>query len=115
LPNGVILASQVRYAETFAARLLGMMLKKRFPPEYDALLLTPCNSIHTFFMLCPLDVFFLDNEIKVLRICENLAPGKGWVMVSGAKHVLELAAGCAAKSGVKVGDKLIFTERERRG
>jgi len=109
------LANQVRYADTFSARFFGMMLKKRFPLEYDALLLTPCNSIHTFFMLYPLDVLFLDSETKILKICENLAPGRSLAVVNGAKHVLELPAGCVARSSVNVGDKLIFSERERRG
>ncbi|MBS3885983.1 MAG: DUF192 domain-containing protein [Dethiobacter sp.] len=115
MSNGVILANQVRYADTFAARFFGMMLKRQFPHEYDALLLTPCNSVHTFFMFYPLDLLFLDSEIKVLRIYENLAPCRSWATVRGAKHVLELAAGRVARSGVKVGDMLIFSERERRG
>ncbi len=115
LSGGEILAKRVRYADTFAARFLGLMLKRKFPAEYDALLLTPCSSVHTFLMLYPLDILFLDSEIKVLRIYEKLPPCRSWAVVRGSRHVLEMEAGSVARYNVNVGDKLIFYERERRG
>lgn len=114
MSSGEILAKRVRYGNTFAARLKGLMFKKRFPLEYDALLLTPCNSVHTFFMRYPIDVLFLDGEIKILTIYESLSPGKICPAVKGAKHVLELAAGSVARSGATVGEKLLFSKAERR-
>ena len=44
------------------------MFKKKMG-EFDALLIKPCNSIHTFFMRYPIDVLFLDmpNPCEVLE------------------------------------------------
>jgi hypothetical protein len=78
---------------------------RRGLPAGEGLLLTPAPSIHTAFMRFPIDVLFLDRDLQVLKIVEQLPP---WRMASKrrARSVLELTAGECARRGVAVGDRL---------
>jgi uncharacterized membrane protein (UPF0127 family)/CheY-like chemotaxis protein len=76
----------------------------------EGLLLCPAPSIHTAFLRFPIDVLFLDSDLRVLRIVEQLRP---WRIAAKrrARAVLELAAGEIARRGVKVGDRLSLRDR----
>jgi len=87
---------------TYFKRLLGYMF--RVKPHYDALLLTPCNSINTFFMEFNIDVLFLDEHMQVIKKIENLAPGQIIAKVLGAKMVIESKEG--AFNNIKEGNIL---------
>jgi uncharacterized membrane protein (UPF0127 family) len=56
-------------------------------------------------MRFPIDVIFLDGEGLVLRVAEHVAP---WRLVSQRKAhaVIELAAGVAARLGIREGQPL---------
>jgi uncharacterized membrane protein (UPF0127 family) len=58
-----------------------------------------------FFMRFSIDAVFLDASQTVVRIVPELRP---WRTAShrGAKAVLELAAGEAARRGVRIGEQL---------
>ncbi|HEV2982028.1 MAG TPA: DUF192 domain-containing protein [Solirubrobacteraceae bacterium] len=79
----------------------------------EGLLITPAPAIHTAFMGYAIDVLFLDRDLCVIEIVENLRP---WRLASkrGAHSVLELAAGECARRGVSVGDRLVLRKREQR-
>ena len=61
-------------------------------PE-EGLWIVPCAMIHTLFMRFPIDVVFLDRELKALRVVESLKPWRVSPWVLGAHSVLELAGG----------------------
>jgi uncharacterized membrane protein (UPF0127 family) len=86
------------------------MFQKQFPAEYDALLITPCNAVHTMFMRYAIDVLFLDSELKVLHICHALRPWRLSQLIKGAACVIESEAGSAKRCGIQVGDRLHFQE-----
>ena len=58
-----------------------------------------------FFMKFPIDAVFLDRDLVVLRIAADLRP---WRTAAhrGAKAVLELPAGEAARRGLQPGERL---------
>ena len=58
----------------------------------DGLLLRPTGSVHTCFMRFPIDVVFLDAELRVLRVVDELRPWRA-AGRRGARAVLELAPG----------------------
>jgi uncharacterized membrane protein (UPF0127 family) len=91
-------------ADSYTKRLLGYMFRKK--PHYEAILLKPCNSIHTFFMKFNIDVLFLDNQMQVIKKIENLKPGQVVMKVRGAKIVIESKVG--AFNNIKNGYKLYF-------
>jgi len=81
----------VLLANSYSKRLFGYMLKKT--PHHNAILLNPCNSIHTFFMKFDIDVLFLDENMQVIKKIENLRPGQVITKVTGARAVLESKGG----------------------
>jgi uncharacterized membrane protein (UPF0127 family) len=78
-------------ADSFFKRFMGYMFQKE--PKYEAILIKPCNSIHTFFMRFNIDVFFVDEHMQVIKIVKNLSPGKVIFPVKGACAVVEVKAG----------------------
>ena len=78
-------------ADSYSKRLLGYMFRKK--PHHTAIMLKPCNSIHTFFMKFNIDVLFLDEHMQVIKKIENLMPGKIVTKVRGAKMVIEAKEG----------------------
>lgn len=100
-----ILGRQVERADTFWLRLKGLMGRKNFPPG-SGLLISPCNSIHTFFMNFPIDVIFLDSEKKVIFLREEVTPSKLVFPVKEAVQVVELPAGTISMTNTEIGDSV---------
>ena len=73
--------------------------------EDEGLLLRPAPSIHTWFMRFPIDAVFLDRELRVIDTASEVRP---WRFASrrGARAVLELSAGEAARLGIRAGMRL---------
>lgn len=105
---------RVKLANTFIARLRGLMLAGLLQRD-EGLLLTRCSSIHTCFMRQSVDVIFLDAGGVVKRCVSDLPP---WRMrlrsyrdghdgpASKARHVLELRAGSIARLKIRKGARL---------
>lgn len=89
-------------ADTFTKRLFGYMFRKK--PHHDAIMLKPCNSIHTFFMKFNIDVLFLNGDMQVIKKIENLGPGQVVTKVMGAKIVIESKEG--AFNNIKEGNRI---------
>ena len=71
----------------------------------EGMLFPRTGSVHTMFMRFPIDVVFLDAELRVLSVREAV-PAWRAVKERGAKWTLELAAGEAARSGITPGAQL---------
>jgi len=76
----------------------------------EGLLIEPCNSIHTFFMLFSIDVVFLDKNNQVIKIIHNLKPFRH-AGAFRATAVLELMAGTALEIGIVPGKVLRWEEK----
>lgn len=101
--NGEVICPRVAIADSMFSRMKGLMFSEELP-DCDGLLITPCNSIHTFFMLYSLDVLFLDKDFKVIKAIYDLRPWRmSWVYFK-AQQVLEMKAG-TLKKGIKTGDQ----------
>src|SRR5262245_54066512 len=103
--RGEVLASNIQPAHTFARRLKGLCLRRRFPAG-EGLWLSPCRAIHTFGMRFPIDAVFLDDRLKVVELREWIAPGRLVRPVLQASSVVELPAGVVAATGTRIGDVL---------
>ena len=86
----------------------GLMFVEEIEDNY-ALHITPCNQIHMLNMRFALDVVYLDPNGRVVRIDENVQPGKICKTVKQAKSVIEMKAFAAAKFGISQGDILEMT------
>lgn len=93
--NGICVASRVRTAASFASRCIGL-LNRRYLPDDEGLLLRPGGSIHTLGMRFGIDVLFLDDEMRILKIVRRLRPWRLAIAPRGTSSVLEIASGRAA-------------------
>ena len=69
------------------------------------LLVPHCSAVHTMFMRFPVDVVYLDRNMTVCGLRENMVPFR-FSSCPGASKVLELAAGEAAKYRIVSGTVL---------
>lgn len=99
----------VRRADTFAARLAGLLFTD---PEKDGrpLWIVPCSSIHTLGMRRPLDILFLDREMRVVKKVLKVKPMTLCVSCSKAHSVLEFFSGKWDPSSIEEGDALEVRE-----
>ncbi|HXA28379.1 MAG TPA: DUF192 domain-containing protein [Candidatus Angelobacter sp.] len=100
--DGGVVAPHVEVAGTAWRRFMGLMFRSELPAGHG-LALTPCSSIHMFFMRIPLDVAFLDREGRVLRVYHGIRPWRVSRVVRGARTAVELPAGTLREAGVEKG------------
>ncbi len=87
-----IIAKNVKKTSNFIQRCLGLMFSQDMY-GFDGLLLYPCKSIHTFFMFYPIDVVFLNGDMKIVGILRNMKPWRITKIYFNAQQVLELKGG----------------------
>jgi uncharacterized membrane protein (UPF0127 family) len=104
-----VVAERVMRADTFLTRLVGLLGRGGLT-ESEALWIAPCKGIHTMGMSFPIDVLFLDDDLKVVATRENVAPWRATRFFRTATSVLELRAGSIRRSGVAVGNQMGFVE-----
>ena len=104
-----VITENLLVADTYYKRLKGLMFTKELPIN-NALHITPCNEIHTFFMNYSIDVLYLDINNNILSIDEELKPGKIGRYVKGAVCVIELPSGRIKSQGILIGQTVEFTK-----
>lgn len=102
-----VIAEDVIIADTLFKRMKGLLGKKEFG-KGQAIVLEPCNSIHTFFMRFPIDVLFLDKENKILKAVPSLEPFKLTRVYFSAARTVELSCGTIKSFSIKEGDSLLI-------
>ncbi len=105
ITRNTVLANNCAHARTFFARFKGLQFKKELPADHG-LLITPCNSIHMFFMRFAIDAVFIDANGAVVYIEEGIKPWRVSRIVRNAESVLELPAGTVSSTGTVKGDQL---------
>lgn len=106
--HNIIIANDAQVANTFFTRLKGLLGTSHLGIG-KGLIIRPCNSIHTVAMKYPIDVLFMDEHDKVLKIANDMTSGK-FSLCRNSSYVVELPAGVAVATGTAVGDKLSITE-----
>lgn len=103
--GGEVVTPRLYRADTMWSRMRGLLGRGALAPG-EGLWISPCSSIHMFCMRFPIDAVFIDEQLQVVRVAEDLRP---WRMARGGKFahsVLELPPGKAAFFNIRVGDKL---------
>ena len=103
--DGSIVCERCLLAETALTRMRGL-LGRRELPSGEGILLKPASSVHMAFMRFPIDAVFLDGDLRVVKVAADLRPWRA-AANRGAKAVLELPAGEAARRGLTPGDRLV--------
>jgi uncharacterized membrane protein (UPF0127 family) len=77
-----------------------------------AMLLSPAGSVHTFRMRIPIDVAYLDRDLRVLAV-RTMRPGRLGLPRLRSRHVLEAEAGAMAGWGLRAGVRVSVREQVR--
>ncbi|MBN2724890.1 MAG: DUF192 domain-containing protein [Deltaproteobacteria bacterium] len=101
------ICSNVKLASSFRSRLKGLMFTKSIDKD-EGLYITPCTSIHMFFMKFSIDAVFLDSNGVILEIYHDLKPWRLSRLHVAAHGVLELHKGVAREYGLEKNTKLEF-------
>jgi uncharacterized membrane protein (UPF0127 family) len=102
--TGVIVAQELELAADSKTRNRGLLGRSGLA-DGSALIIAPCNAVHTFFMRFTIDVVFVDRQGHVLKLCHHLKPWRIGVGVRGFAAI-ELAAGAIDRSQIVAGDRL---------
>ena len=103
--DGTTLIGDVEPVFSLFRRMKGLLGRESLGPG-RAMLLSPCNSVHTFFMKFSLDLVFLDRSLAVRKIVRNVPPNRVVFGGRGARSVLEMEAGWLAGQAVARGDRI---------
>jgi uncharacterized membrane protein (UPF0127 family) len=106
--TGAVLAYELKKAESFWQRFLGLMPYKELPAG-EGMLLSPCQSVHTFFMRFAIDVIYLDTDKRIVEAYPNVKPWRVLPFNRRSRSVLELAPGTLLKTHTDVGHHLNFS------
>ncbi len=107
ISNGRVLAYDAHAANSFGKRLKGLLGQKFFE-RGDALVISPCQQIHSYGMKFKFDAIFVDKEMRVIHVLETIPPFKISPFIKKAYMVIELPAGTVASSGTVYNHQLIF-------
>ena len=109
LKDGVVLVHSLETATGLFSRMRGL-LGRRTLADGCGMCISPCNSIHTFFMKFPLDLVFLSAEDEVVKTFFGVRP---WTMVYAggrARKVIEVRAGWLSRDALKIGDRITLSD-----
>lgn len=90
-------------AESVISRMVGLLGRDHLASD-EAMWITNCNSIHTFFMRFAIDCVFVDKKGQIKKIYHEVKPWKIAGPVWGASAVVEMAAGQARSKNLSVGE-----------
>ena len=99
------LIADLEIARGFWSRGKGLLGRSSLA-EGQALWIHRCNSIHTFFMKFSIDCVFVDKNLKVKALYQDVPPWRLVPPVWGASSVIEMRSGTITERKISVGDQL---------
>lgn len=105
LTKGTTTATKARLARSHMARLIGLLNRSSLDLG-EALVLSPCKSVHTCFMRFPIDVVSLDASGEVIGLMEDMRPFRFSPLWRHAKAIVELPVGTIKANKIEPRDRL---------
>lgn len=102
-----VLSDNCRMAEDFRTRLIGLLDRSEIQPG-EALVITPCQQIHMFFMKFPIDVIFVDRTDTVVGLVENIQPFALSPIIRNSYRAIEVPVGTITQTRTCMGDSIQF-------
>lgn len=112
--RGTFLGVDIKRADAFRTRLLGLYRHRNLSLG-DGVWLVPCKGVQTIGMRTPIDVVFLDANLRVVRIYNHVRPGRVIWWVPRAHSALEVPAGAVGSSETRPGDVIEFASELPEG
>ena len=98
-------------ADTVLARLKGLIGKLKLKLD-EGLWVVPSQGVHTFGVLFPLDLIYLDEKHQVIHVIEHFPRFRIAPLRTQAASVLELPTHTIYSSQTQPGDQLIICAAE---
>ncbi len=92
-------------ADGLFGRLKGLLGHRVMGTDHGVWLI-PSHGVHTFGLLIPIDVVYLDREFRVLETVENVGPFRMTPYRADAASVLELPVRTIHESQTQPGDRI---------
>ncbi|MBP7088852.1 MAG: DUF192 domain-containing protein [Candidatus Omnitrophica bacterium] len=102
--KNILISPKAKIADDFFKRLIGLMFKK-FMDKEEVLIFKHASSIHTCFMRFPIDIVFLNKEMRIIRICKAVKPWRA-VFCPGSLFTLEFPSPAACGKSLELGNIL---------
>src|SRR5262245_20601694 len=112
LDADAVVCERCELADTPWRRARGLLGRTVIDPG-EGLLLRSTAAIHTWFMRFAIDAVFLDADLRVIGVSEELGPWRA-AGRRGARAVLELRAGEGRRRGLAAGTRLALASHEER-
>lgn len=105
--RGTVLAENIVFADTPLKRLKGLLGNMSLL-DGQALIIKPCNCVHTLFMRFPIDVLFVGKNNKVVKALGRLIPFRLSKLYWKSQMVVELPCGKLKSTQTQEDDSLQF-------
>lgn len=102
------LAANLVLADTLFSRMAGLLGRKKLVCG-EGLWIKPCKGVHSFGMRFPIDIVFLDQQLRVIAVSHSLPPNRLTRLYLNATSVLELPSGTVMNSATATGDRICIT------
>lgn len=94
----------------------GLMYREEMDANEAMLFVFPDMEFHSFYMkntLIPLDIIFIDDQLRVVNFKQNATPLDEAGIPSGlpVQYVLEVNAGLSTSWNIAIGDRIIYTKQ----
>ncbi|MBD3303537.1 hypothetical protein GF343_00160 [Candidatus Woesearchaeota archaeon] len=103
-----VIAGECKKRRNILSKTFGLMLKNNITPLLFVFRREKIIPIHTLLVKKPIDLMYLDRQMKVVDIKKGLLPYRFYTPKARAMYVLELPAGYISKSRTSVGDLVNF-------
>lgn len=106
----------VEVAQTSEERQRGLMFRESLGADEGMFFVFDGQGTYPFWMkntLIPLDIIWIDNNLKIVHIASNVQPCESDPcpsVIPGAEatYVLEIASGRATEVGIQIGDEALI-------
>ena len=105
-PSGSVVCERCEVALTTLAKLRRSFDHHTGGGPGGGLLKKPASWTHTLFSTDPIDVVFLDTDLRVVKLVTHLAPWR-FALCRRASAVVTLQAGQAARHEIRLGVRLV--------
>ncbi len=111
--DSLLIQLDIEIAETEYETQTGLMYRNSMEDGQGMLFIFPEIAYHSFYMKntkFPLDIIYIDEQLKVASIIKNAQPLNESSLPSQVpvKYVLEVKAGLSDVWGIETGDKITF-------
>jgi uncharacterized protein len=111
--KGITVAAHAEAARSPLARAIGLLGRAATWNRFgNGLWISPCRGVHTMGMAFPIDLLYLDAQLRVLGINERVQPWRRPPAPAGTASVLELPSGTCWRTNTAVGDRLSISQQE---